>query len=187
MQLRFPHNPNEICSTRLRSRNAQVYGILFSLSQVMLLNKTLHVLAKKAIETTDHPYCSNMPMQRWIFVTPFSHVKLPEFVELLAYLLQCYPSYDYSSGILGSGPKEFWVANLPPKCQVMLKDLKQNELRMDMLFFWRRLPQTQITINWGSQWPLKICQTCFFKPVLLVLGESANLKSMSTSCHLEFS
>ena len=46
---------------------------------------------------------------------PFSHVKLPEFVELLAYLLQCYPSYDYSSGILGSGPKEFWVANLPPK------------------------------------------------------------------------
>ena len=146
----------------------------------MLLNKTLHVLAKKAIETTDHPYCSNMPMQRWIFVTPFSHVKLPEFVELLAYLLQCYPSYDYSSGILGSGPKEFWVANLPPKCQVMLKDLKQNELRMDMLFFWRRLPQTQITINWGSQWPLKICQTCFFKPVLLVLGESANLKSMSS-------
>lgn len=69
----------------------------------------------------------------------------------------------------------------------MLKDLKQNELRMDMLFFWRRLPQTQITINWGSWWPLKICQTCFFKPVLLALGESANLKSISTSCHLEFS
>ena len=115
MQLRFPHNPNEICSTRLRSRNAQVYGILFSLSQVMLLNKSLHVLAKVAIETTDHPHCSNMPMQRWIFVPPFSHVKLPEFVELLAYLLQCYPSYDYSSGIQGSGPKEFWVANLPPK------------------------------------------------------------------------
>ena len=42
---------------------------------------------------------------------PFSHVQLPEFAELLAYLLQCYPSYDYSSGILGSGPKEFWVAN----------------------------------------------------------------------------